>query len=336
MDDSEWKGREKIELEEYLERRSRLSNEASEFRCPDSCPRYGCKDPELRVPVTLMDLLLQSWTIKSKPSDIYQRSYKTGWSPRNETPWVGLLTVELKKPCGFLREEWCEVYPARPIGCAQFPEAWFLWPSENPPSLNRDRLPNYPCLKRSPPISRTRKKHLATLSEMAAQEQWLSDFFLFGFSPFYLDLRNLVEGLVQMGKHRSLVSDRIDPAVPHVIPYRLVEELLQVKLDRAGITGQILKKVASLDRVEGRASFFESKAVTDEMRKSRSCNDVFLFHRLEEDTLQSHLVARGEVCSREKVKVSIEGKDNGRQRKAKRAQVQRSSSGLLLQKSRQE
>ncbi len=160
---------------------------------------------------------------------------------------------------------------------------------------------------------------MATLSEMAAEEQWLSDFFLFGFSPFYLDLRNLVEGLVQIAKHRGPVSDRIDPAVPHVIPYRLVEELLQVKLDRAGFSGQILKKVASLDRVEGRASFFESKAMTDEMRKSPGSNDVLLFHRFEEDTLQSHKVGRREVSSREKVKVSIEGKYNGRQRKAERA-----------------
>ncbi len=104
-----------------------------------------------------------------------------------------------------------------------------------------------------------------------------------------------------------------------MIPYRLVEELLQVKLDRVGFSEQILKRVVSLDRVEGRASFFESKAMTDEMRKSLSFNDVVLFHRFEEDTLQSQKVARGEVSCREKVKVRIEGKDNGRQRKAKRA-----------------
>lgn len=68
-------------IENYLERRSRLSNEGSRFTCPESCPRYGCKDPGLHVPSTLIDLVLQSAVLKSRPSNIYDRFYKIGWSP---------------------------------------------------------------------------------------------------------------------------------------------------------------------------------------------------------------------------------------------------------------
>jgi Fe-S-cluster containining protein len=186
-----------------------------------------------------MDLLLQSMVLRAKPGEIYNRFYRIGSSPGADVPWVGRFTLELQKPCGFLKENWCEIYPARPIGCDQFPEAWYLLPSESPGTPNRGRFQDYPCLKSPSPITTKRKKHLAKLSEMAAQERWISDFYLFGFSPFCVDLRDLVEGLLKKTQREGLAPDGIDPDAQHVIPYTLIEGLFQRKVSEAGITVQI-------------------------------------------------------------------------------------------------
>lgn len=319
MDNSDGESTELGTIEEYLERRSWLANHATQFHCPDSCPRYGCKDPELHVPITLMDLVLQSLTLKARPSETYERFCKIGWSPENEVPWVGRVTMELKKPCGFLRGKWCEIYPARPIGCAHFPEAWFLWPCEDTHVIHIDRFRDYPCMKREPPISKERKKHLATLSEMAARERWLSDFYLFGFSPFYVDFRNLVEELVETAKLQGVAPDRIDPKVPLMIPYFLVEGLLQQKLKQAGIAREISKKVVDLDSPKKKGSLFELRTLTDEIRRSFGLNDVLIYHRFERDSLRSFHTMGKRALRPGRIRLGRQRKGDGCEGKEKRA-----------------
>jgi hypothetical protein len=184
--------------------------------------------------------------------------------------------------------------------------------------MKRDRFANYPCLKDSPPVSERRRRRLATLSEMAAQERWLSDFYLFGFSPFHVDLRNLVKDLSEMAEQKGMSLDKIDPDMPLVIPYALVAELFQRKLEQSGISVRILEKVASLDSPGKRVSFFDLKIVTDEMQKSLGRDDVLIYHRFEGNTVQSYRVGSRNPPHSETAQVSIEGKEHGRERKEKR------------------
>ena len=298
-------------LETYLERRSRLSNQATQFRCPDSCPRYGCKDPELHIPVTLMDLLLESLTLKAKPSEIYNRFYKTGWSPENEVPWVGRFTLELRKPCGFLEGRWCSIYPGRPIGCVQFPEAWFLWHSEDPLIMNRPYFRHYPCVESPPSISGEREKHLATLSKMAAQERWMSDFYLFGFSPFYVDLRNVVGELMETVQDLGILKERKAPLAPQVIPYLLVESFFQGKLEETDIHDKILEKVARLDSPEERVSFLALREASDEIQKSLGSEEFVVYNRFEGKALQSYEVVRRKPSRMGGTEVFVEGEGSG-------------------------
>lgn len=298
-------------IEAYLERRSRLSNQATQFRCPDSCARYGCKDPDLHVPVTLMDLLLQAVTLKARPSEIYARFYRIGWSPESEVPWVGCFTLELQKPCGFLEEPWCGIYPARPIGCAQFPEAWYLWRGQDGAIMDRRRFHHYPCLKRPPSISKERESHLTTLSEMAAQEQWVSDLYLFGFSPFYVDLRNLVADLVEMAQDQGVLPERPAPVTPQVMPYPLIQSFFQSKLEETGIQEKISEKVARLDSLEERMSLLALKEASDKIQKPLGSERFVIYNRFEGKTLQSYRAARCKPCPVGDAGVSGEGENSG-------------------------
>ncbi len=276
-------------IERYLETRSRLSNQDSEFHCPDSCPRFGCKEPGLHVPVTLVDLILESAVFKESPTEIYRHFYKIGWLPVEEQgPWVGRLTLELKKPCGFLEGKLCRSYPARPIGCAQFPEAWFIRQEDGSTAREGTRLTHYPCLKEPPPVSNERKKHLALLSKKAAQEGWVSDFYLFGYSPFYVDLKKDLEEMARMAEEEQLFVEKNNLRAPQFIPHSLVEEFFQRKLESTGMLQQIGQKVARLDSPEGKSSLFALKEITDKIATSAPSKGIVLYHTFEGKTLQRH------------------------------------------------
>jgi len=266
-----------------------------------------------------MDLIFQSRKLKARPSDVFERFLNIGWSPDGETPWIGYFALELRKPCGFLEGKWCRIYPTRPIGCNQFPEAWFIWPPKNHLHSRRNRFHHYPCLRIAPAIGEERKKHLVTLSQMATQERWLSDFYLSGCSPFYIDMRNLVDELVEVAKNRSGRLDRIDPEVPHVIPYALVEEVFQRRLGRAGVTARILQKVADLDRPGVVTSFFELNKYTEEMQRSLASDHVVIYHRFDGDTLRSYEAVRRKGSHLKITGVSTQGRSDGRQRTEKSA-----------------
>jgi len=258
-----------------------------------------------------MDLLLESLTLKAKPSEIYSRFYKTGWSPENEVPWVGRFTLELQKPCAFLEGQWCRIYPGRPIGCVQFPEAWFLWRNEDPLIMDRPRFRHYPCLENPPSISGERETHLATLSKMAAQERWMSDFYLFGFSPFYVDLRNLVGELMEMAQDLGILKERAAPLAPQVIPYSLVESFFQGKLEETDIHDRIREKVARLDSPEESVSFLALREASDEIQKSLGSEEFVVYNRFEEKALRSYEVVRRKPSRMGGIEVSVEGESSG-------------------------
>jgi len=102
-------------MEQYLSERSMLFNAWSEFSCPDSCDRYGCKEPDLHISISVVDLVAISLISDRKASDLFKDDFKMGFDPIDEgEPWIGRLSIELKKPCHFLDGKKCGVYPGRP------------------------------------------------------------------------------------------------------------------------------------------------------------------------------------------------------------------------------
>jgi len=244
-------------MESYLEERANLFNAGSEFSCPEPCERHGCKEPDLHVAISLVDLVSLSWASGEKVSCLFKQSCKLGFDPVREGDlWLGRLSLELKKPCFFLKGKTCAVYRGRPISCALFPEAFFLseeWAS----ALRKDVFRNFPCVRTPCSLPPRRREVLGQLMAMSASETFLSDFFLFGMSPFLIDLKNVAgEGLEGIP-----LSDDGKARLPH----QRIELLVTERLFGGDRWKEWEGKIEQLDRREALDRFAEMKNWTDEI-----------------------------------------------------------------------
>lgn len=246
-------------MESYFRNRSHLLNAYSEFSCPDECDRKGCKDPQLHVSISLVDLMAISRSCGKKGAQLFRENLKMGFDPLpGRGPWVGRLSLELKKPCIFFDGKWCSVYNARPLPCALFPE--YLWMTYPPDSLlKREFIRDLPCIQRPEPLSPERRQTLQRLSEMCLQEFFLSDLYLFGVSPLVLDLKNIAgESLDELSKTEEGLFR---------LPHEKVERLIYDQLSLGGYLEEWERKIERLDNEEALKDLERMKALTDTMIK---------------------------------------------------------------------
>jgi len=232
-------------------------NAWSEFSCPDECERYGCKEPDLHISISLVDLMTISLITGKKSLDLFERDCKIGFDPMNDgEPWLGWISIELRKPCSFLDEKECSIYPGRPIACALFPEYNFM--VENRDSLlKKDIFREFPCIQNPCFIPPQRKKMLQKLLDMFRKEKFLSDFYLFGISPFVLDLKSVAgEGLE--GIH---ISEDGMARIPH----HQIESLISRRLREGEYLDEWKAKIEELDRLGGVNRLTEMSCWTDQM-----------------------------------------------------------------------
>jgi Fe-S-cluster containining protein len=244
-------------MESYFAERSILFNASSEFSCPDGCERYGCKEPGLHISISLVDLLAISSTSNQKASGLIKKDCKIGFDPIEEgEPWLGRISIELKKPCSFLYGKECSVYRGRPIACALFPEYSFMVGSQKD-LLKREIFRNLPCIQNSCSIPSRRRETLQKLMEMSIQETFPSDFYLFGISPFVLDLKTMAGA----GLDGICISEDGKAELPH----HRIEGLIFQKLEEGGYLKEWEAKVEQLDRTDGLKRLTEMKGWTDQM-----------------------------------------------------------------------
>ncbi|MFQ5841196.1 MAG: YkgJ family cysteine cluster protein [Thermodesulfobacteriota bacterium] len=244
----------------YIENRTRLFKRDSEFSCPDQCNRFGCKDEGLHISVSIVDLVAASLQTGEKTSDLFRAHYKIGASPMEENPWIQRFVLELKKPCPFLTGKDCGIYGGRPITCALFPEAFFLFP-EGEGGLDDGKFGHYPCLQEPLVLSEKRRSHLIKLMEMSRREALLTEFYLFGFSPFSIDLRNSVIDLMEVS--RDISGSIGDGERPYKIPHEAFEKILVRRLGNGGYLSGIDSKVDELNSTSGIEALLEIKEWTD-------------------------------------------------------------------------
>jgi len=244
-------------MEKYFSERSLLFNAWSEFSCPDDCERIGCKHPDLHISVTIIDLFSISLVTGQRVCDLFEKYIKIGFDPIDEKePFFGRISLELKKPCHFLEGKNCSIYPGRPIACALFPESCFL--SKNIEIFRRKEIfKNFPCIQVPCNISQKRKETLYKLLEMWDKEIFLSDFYLFGVSPFWLDLKNLSE---------LVLKDLIPLEDGRVkIVNQCIEGILFQRFFESGYWSNWKVKLERLDKKDGLSYLGNLKSATDHM-----------------------------------------------------------------------
>jgi Fe-S-cluster containining protein len=244
-------------MEPYFTERSTLFNASSEFSCPDGCERYGCKEPGLHISISLVDIVAISSTLNEKASDLFKKYCKIGFDPIEEgDPWLGRISIELKKPCSFLEGKESSVYRGRPIACALFPEYSFRAGSRGE-LFKREIFRNFPCIQNPCSIPSERRETLQKLMEMSIRETFLSDFYLFGIAPFVLDLKTMAGA----GLDGISISEDGKARLPH---YRIEGLACQI-LEEGGYIKEWGAKVEQLDRVDGLRWLTEIKGCTDQM-----------------------------------------------------------------------
>jgi Fe-S-cluster containining protein len=260
-------------MEPYLKERSILFNAWSTFSCCDSCERMGCKGPDLHVFISLVDLVAISLVSGRKASELFKKDIRIGFDPLQEDdPWIGRVFLELVKPCHFLNGKECSVYVGRPIACALFPEYRFMGPHPKR-ILQKKIFQNFPCIQNPCSISPRRRATLQQLLEMSAKEVTLSDFFLFGISPFTIDLKNIAgEGLEGIS---------ISANGKAYLPHHRLEGLVSKRLREGGYLNDWEAKVETLNRAGGLEGLTRMMPWTDQMAMASDrspLNMVFQFN----------------------------------------------------------
>lgn len=243
-------------MEEYLRKRSLIFNEETQFSCPDSCERYGCNEPALHVSVSLVDLIGISRVTDHRLSDLFNRFCKIGFDPLGRQHKTGRVSLELNRPCPFLYGKRCGVYSGRPIACALFPEAYFLVKGSESYSPKKI-FQRFPCIQNPCFISSRRAIIIREMLEMYREEMYLSDFYLFGVSPFLVDLTNI------LGEVMEYVVTTEDGEAR--IPHHRIEQLLSHHFTAGEDWADWRNKINVLDRIEGVEDLEKMKAWTDQL-----------------------------------------------------------------------
>lgn len=192
-------------------------------------------------------------------------------------PWLGRISIELRKPCSFLDGKKCSIYPGRPIACALFPEYNFMVGNRES-LLKKDIFRKFPCIQNPCFIPPRRKETLQKLLEISRKENFLSDFYLFGISPFVLDLKSVAgEGLE--GIH---ISEDGKAKVPH----HRIESLISQRLREGGYLDGWKAKIEELDRVRGVNRLTEMKSWTDQVAVAQGRTSLGIAYQFDGNRLQ--------------------------------------------------
>ncbi len=260
-------------MKSYFAERSILFNASSEFFCPDACARNGCREPDLHISINLVDLVAISIAMGQRVSELFKKNCKVGFDPFKEgEPWLGRISIELEKPCSFLVGKECSVYPGRPLACALFPE-YPLMAGSQKDLLEREIFRSFPCIQNPCTIPERRREILRQLMVMSLQETFLSDFYLFGISPFVLDLKTTAGA----GLEGIYVSEGGKAELPH----RCIEELLSQMLQQGGYLQEWEAKMEQLDHAEGLRQFMKMKEWTDQIAMRAHQDSPFVAYQFD-------------------------------------------------------
>jgi Fe-S-cluster containining protein len=237
----------------------------------------GCKEPSLHVSISVVDLVAFSLISGQKPTELFRKNVKIGFDPIDENdPWIGQVSLELKKPCPFLDGKECSIYGGRPIACALFPEYWFI--VEHPERiLQKDLFRDFPCIQEPLSISPRRRIALQELFGVFGKEVFLSNFFLFGVSPFVINLKNIAgEGL------EGLPASK-DGKTP--LPHRRLEELISRRLEKGGYLDEWEDRVRKLDQAVGLDDLIKMKRWTDQIAAASGGVSLSMVYQFDENRL---------------------------------------------------
>jgi Fe-S-cluster containining protein len=271
-------------LTAYLRSRAQLASSESDFHCDPACTRPGCKNHDLQVPVSLVDLLGVAWQRQKSVSENYQRHYTLGLFANEREDWLRMVSLRLKKPCPFLENDLCSIYPVRPLPCALFPE-YLVYEGTFEANAKKDSFKDYLCLQRPLPLSPNRAKVLAKLRRLWEREVLVTSFYLFDHGPCHLDFSNLTKELADVAGGLQGAESAEGPATPQAITNQVLDQFFEERIARCQPFAGVGEKINSLDKEEAQAQFLQF--LQDDLLMKKVVQQGDLVYRLSKGKLKA-------------------------------------------------
>jgi Fe-S-cluster containining protein len=243
-------------LENYFRTRADLGNRESEFQCVPACTRPGCKNQNLQVPVSLFDVIGAALHRGDTVSGVCFSNYSLSVLSVDGHDWIRAVSLRLRKPCPYLEDERCSIYPVRPLPCMLFPENLVV-DGTLQEKAKEQQFKNYLCLPRDMGVSPRRAELIGQLREMWNREWLLSSFYLFHYSPFYIDFSELKDILVKTAGDLDSTFQQDKSRLQPYIPFQAMEHVFLNRIATCEPLAGVAEKICSLDDPEGQESLLQ-------------------------------------------------------------------------------
>jgi Fe-S-cluster containining protein len=243
-------------LTDYLRTRGHLASAESNFHCEAACTRPGCKKHNLQVPVSIVDLVGAAGYQDGSVSANYQRHYALGLLAHERYDWIRKVSLRLKKPCPFLENDRCRIYPVRPLPCVLFPE-YLVGEGRFEAEAGKEHFRDFLCLHSPILLSPQRAAVVGRLKKMWQRETLISNFYLFNHSHCYIDFSNLTQELVQADKTLRDTESQERPEPRDTIPNQVMEHFFQERLAQCQPFDGVSAKISRLNSQEGQMQFLQ-------------------------------------------------------------------------------
>jgi Fe-S-cluster containining protein len=260
-------------LDDYLHTRARLAAQDSDFQCDPACARPGCKNQDLQIPVSLVDLLGAAHRRHELVSELYLRHYVLGVFSNDRADWIRLASLKLKKPCPFLDQDLCGIYLVRPLPCILFPE-YLVSRGTFAAHAAKAQFRDYHCFRRPLHLSPARTRVVAKLLDMWERELLISSFYLFNHGSCHIDCSNLAK---EFDAEQEAGRERQYPA------NQVIDTFFREHLAGSPPFDGVAEKIRLLDTQEGQAHFLQLLRDDLLVKKLRQAGDdralVFSFKK---------------------------------------------------------
>jgi len=243
-------------LAAYLRLRADLASYKSDFHCDPACTRPGCKNQDLQIPVSIIDLLGAALYRDKPVSAIYPGNYSLGLLSDEREDWIRTVTLRLKKPCPWLEDDRCSIYPVRPLPCILFPE-YLVNEGTFEANARQDHFKDYLCFQRPIALSPERAQVMTQLKEMWKRESLISSFFLFNHGRCHLDFGNLIQELSHEAGSRREAESPGEREPLRIVPHRVIEHFFLEHIAGRQPFAGVSEKVYQLDNREKQAEFLQ-------------------------------------------------------------------------------
>lgn len=258
-------------LTEYLRTRENLGSRDSDFRCDPACLRPGCKNPDLQVPVSIVDLLGVASHLNTTVSEIFHRCYVLGLFSDDREDWITTVAVRLQKPCPFLEQDLCRIYPVRPLPCMLFPE-YLVSRGTFASYAAKTQFRDYLCVHRPLRLSPQRTRAVAGLRDLWEREMLVSSYYLFDHGPCYIDFGNLAAALVA-GDSGTIDLEAKQPELPKRLTHQDLERFFREALAAFPPFAGAAERIGHLDDRERQAGFLQLLQDDRLVKKLRQAGD---------------------------------------------------------------